>query len=314
MQMTTLGKTGLEVSKLGAGLATIGLRMTRDELDDAGRALNTFLDNGINFLDAAECSGIAHEAIGRFVAHRRGEYVVATKVGHNPDGYYLLVGRPWTAKTINITLDRILKTLGMDHVDILQLHSCNMLVLQRGEAVQALLDLKKAGKTRFTGYSGDGAEALWAIRSGHFDTLQTTFNLVDQRARYEILPEAAKANMGVIIKRPIANAAWGASEPPRAVPCDVSETPTLMDYHQRYLAMTELGLLPANAPADRIALAMGFLFAHPKVHTAIAGSRNPAHIKSNIDILENKLPIPTNVVEDLYRRYDDAGYFWPQWG
>ena len=172
MEMTTLGRTGLKVSRLGAGLAGIGLRLSRAEVDKAGRVLNTFLDNGINFLDAAECYGIAHEAIGRYVSHRRDEFVLATKVGHNPNGFYLLIGRPWSAKTIEITLDQILKTLGTDHVDILQLHSPNMLVLERGEAIEAIEKAKKAGKTRFIGYSGDNAEALWAVNSGRFDTLQ----------------------------------------------------------------------------------------------------------------------------------------------
>jgi len=313
MEMTTLGRTGLKVSKLGAGLATIGLRLSRAEVDKAGRILNTFLDNGINFLDAAECYGIAHEAIGRYVGHRRDEFVLATKVGHNPGGFYLLTGRPWSAKTIETTLDQILKTLGMDHVDILQLHSPNMLVLERGEAIEALEKAKKAGKTRFIGYSGDNAEALWAVNSGRFDTLQTSFNLVDQRARYEILPQAARNNIGVIVKRPIANGAWGASKPPEAYPGDTGETPVLFDMYQRYLAMNELGPLPASAPKDRIELALGFLFAHPQVSTAIVGSRNPDHIKSNIEILK-RLPIAKEVVKELCRRYDDVGYFWPQWG
>jgi aryl-alcohol dehydrogenase-like predicted oxidoreductase len=84
-------------------------------------------------------------------------------------------------------------------------------VLERGDVIRALQDARDAGKTRFIGYSGDNEEALWAVRSGVFDTLQTSFNLVDQRARRELLPAAVEQGMGILIKRPMGNGTWGAA-------------------------------------------------------------------------------------------------------
>ena len=87
MEFTTLGNTGLKVSRLGAGLVEIGNQLTFDEVDQAAQVLNTALDNGITFFDTAECYGISEELIGRTVAHRRPEFVLATKAGHIAGGY-----------------------------------------------------------------------------------------------------------------------------------------------------------------------------------------------------------------------------------
>ena len=313
MKTRILGKTGLEVTLLGAGQSPIGMMMSRDEMDDAGRALNTFLDEGINFLDTAPCYIMSQETMGRFISHRRSEYLLATKTGHHPDGFHLLTGRPWTAATIRESIERSLKTLKTDYVDLLQLHSCNLRVLQRGEAIEALQAAKQAGKTRFIGYSGDGDEAIWAVNSGHFDTLQTTYNLVDQDARSEVLPLAAEKDMGVIIKRPIANGAWGAPTPPVAGPEDIGEPAVMLNYFERAKAMQEGGPIP-GAPGDRIELAMGFVFSQPEVHTAIVGTRKPDHIRANIDMVENRLPLAAETVAELHRRFDDVGYWWPPHG
>ena len=97
MQQTTLGRTGLQVSRLGAGLAEIGFQLSLDEEARAGNVLNTALDAGINFLDTAACYNVSEELIGQTIAHRRDEYVLATKAGHVTGGYE---GEAWSAKTV----------------------------------------------------------------------------------------------------------------------------------------------------------------------------------------------------------------------
>jgi aryl-alcohol dehydrogenase-like predicted oxidoreductase len=182
--MATLGKTGLKVSRLGAGLAEIG---TLSDVSVAGQLLNAALDGGINFLDTAACYDSSEEWIGRTISHRRREYILATKAGHLTGEYE---GKEWAAKTILDSIERSLLRMRTDYVDVVQLHSCSVDILERGEVIQALLDAKRAGKTRHIGYSGDHEAALWAIASGKFDMLQTTFNLVDQEARKELFPKA----------------------------------------------------------------------------------------------------------------------------
>ena len=302
MNRRPLGNTGLEVSKLGIGLAEIGMHLSPADQSRAAVVLNTALDNGVNLLDTAACYGNSEELIGDAVSGRRDEYVLATKCGHaTPDE----TGEAWTAQTVTRSIDRSLRRLKTDRVDIVQLHSCSVDTLEHGEVIRALEDARAAGKTRFIGYSGDNEAAAWAVNSGVFATLQTTLNLVDQNARRGLLNDARRAGMGVIIKRPIANGIWGGG------PDQPVATSRYDDINERVMAMMNAGPV-RGAPADRILLALGFTFAHPQVDTAIVGTTNPDHLLSNIELMNSGVGLPHGVVEELYRRFDALGTDWHQ--
>lgn len=301
MEKHGLGNTGLEVSRLGAGLAEIGNQLTFADEEKAAQVLNTALDSGINFLDTSACYNISEELIGRTIAHRRDEYVLATKCGHITGGYE---GEEWTSETVSHSIDRSLKRMRTDTLDLVQLHSCGVDILEQGEVIEALQAARNAGKTRFIGYSGDNEAARWAVDSGLFDTLQTSFNLVDQNARTKLFSQAKAQGMGIIVKRPIANGAWGATESPSGY---------ADEYFRRAQAMLAEGPLNA-APDNRILLALGFTLAHPEVDTAIVGTQNPGHMQSNIRMVENDLPIDDGVIQELYRRFDNLGQEWNQRG
>ena len=232
METRQLGNTGLTVSRLGVGLSEIGGLELWTRWRKQAEVLNRALDGGITFLDTAACYDVSEELVGRTVAHRRHEYVLATKCGHVTGGYE---GKEWTAQTVTDSIDRSLVRLKTDYVDIVQLHSCGVDVLERGDVIEALLAAKQAGKIRFAGYSGDNEAAAWAIASGYFDTLQTSFNLADQRAHTRLFPQAQEAGMGVIVKRPIANGAWGASSSPSGY---------ADQYFRRAQALQKMGPLP----------------------------------------------------------------------
>lgn len=299
MEKRSLGHTGLEVSRLGVGLAEIGHGLTFAQEAQAARVLNTALDAGINFLDTSACYGISEELIGRTIPHRRREYVLATKCGHVAGGYD---GEEWTAQTIRDSIDRSLSRMRTDYVDLVQLHSCGVDVLERGEVIQALQEARQEGKTRYIGYSGDNEAAEWAIDSEVFDTLQTSFNLVDQRARSRLFPKAKAKGMGIIAKRPIANGAWGAIESPSGY---------ADPYFERAQTMAAMGPLP-DAIKHRILLALGFTFAHDQVDTIIVGTRNPDHMTENIEWVHTRLPINATVVQELQRRFEQVGQDWVQ--
>ncbi len=195
METARLGKTGLAVGRLEIGLGSIGGWSTTADVDRAGRLLNGALDGGIDFLDTAACYRTSEELIGKAIAHRRDEYVLATKAGHVTGGYS---GEPWTARTIADSIDRSLRRMQTDRVDLMQLHTCDVEELERGEVVDALLQAKRQGKTRFVGYSGDDEAALWAMESGLFDTVQTSFSVFDQRARSRLFARVEAAGLGLI--------------------------------------------------------------------------------------------------------------------
>ena len=302
MQKRKLGKTGLMVSRLGVGLSEIGSQLTISEESRAAEVLNVALDNEINFLDTAACYGISEELIGRTISNRRKEFFLSTKAGHAVGDN---AGQSWTYQTVQDSIDRSLRRMKTEHIDIVHLHSCDVDTLQKGDVIQALQDAKQAGKTRFIGYSGDNDSAMWAVKSGFFDTLQTSFNIVDQKARVGLLKQAREKGMGIIVKRPIANAVWGADQSPSAY---------ASEYFRRYKVMIQKGSQPDGRQEHPIMLALGFVLAHDEADTAIVGTSSPQHMLKNIDWVEHQLPVDQQWIEWLHRRFEEVGKDWPQKG
>ena len=303
MIKSTLGNTGLEISQLGIGLAEIGrLELDDNGLKQAGLLLNTALDLGINFFDTAECYDNSETIVGKVVKDRRQEYILATKCGHLIEDYGGDEYANWSKDGIQTSIERSLLRLQTDYVDLIQLHSPLLDILKKGEAIEALEKLKKEGKTRFIGCSGDNDVALWAAKCGVFDTIQTSFNVTDQLARKQLLQYTKQHNLGLIAKRPIANAAWGAVSSP-------SEYAN--EYFERAKTLLKLGTV-VDSPEDRFVLSIGFVLGHEEINTAIIGTTNSEHLIENVKIIENELPISNSTILDLHRRFDNEGKNWKQ--
>lgn len=269
----TFGKTGLSIAVLGFGGAEIGYENTDQKTVD--ELLNAALDAGLDVVDTAECYINSEEQIARAIGYRRKDYHLFTKVGHwVPDA------KPkdfaWTKEGVLASIERSLKRLNTDVLELVQLHSCNIDILKRGECIEGLEAAKQSGKTRFIGYSGDAAAARFAVESGRFDTLQTSVNICDQECIELTLPLAREKNMGVIAKRPIANAVWRYDAPPKN------------DYHTEYYhRIQKLGYDFAKGdqakdtgPEGAAGIALRFtLMQH--VHTAIVGTSNPKRWAQN---------------------------------
>ena len=306
MQTVPFGKTGFETSRLGVGLSEIGSQLSISDQDQASDVLNTALDSGINFLDTSACYGISEQLVGKGISHRRNDYFLATKAGHVALGYE---GEAWTYQTVVDSIDRSLQLLQTDHVDLVQLHSCEIDVLEKGDVIRALQEAEQAGKTRFIGYSGDNEAAHWAVDSGLFASLQTSYNLVEQRARTSKLLEKATANgMGTIIKRPIAGGVWGKSRPEAGID-DAGRYNT--PYLERAKAIRALGDIE-NEPDDGILTALGYTLGDPNVSVAIVGTTNPSHMATNIKQIDNDLPIQKSVIAELNRRFEELDTDWAQ--
>ena len=305
MQKVQFGSTGFETSRLGVGLSEIGSFELSDQAQ-ATNVLNTALDNGINFLDTSACYGISEELVGNGVSQRRDDYFLATKAGHVARGYE---GEAWTFQTVVDSIDRSLRLLQTDHVDVVQLHSCDIDVLEKGDAIRALQEAQQAGKTSFIGYSGDNESAHWAVDSGLFATLQTSYNLVEQRARTTgLLEKAIAKGMGTIIKRPIAGGVWGKSRPDAA---DQTASNYNTPYLERAKSVRTLGSIE-NEPDDAILTSLGYTLSDPNANVAIVGTTNPSHMATNVRQIDNDLPIPDCVIAELNRRFEQLDKDWAQ--
>ena len=289
MEKRQLGKTDMNVSVLGFGGAEIGYEGATPDVVE--RLLNSALDAGLNLVDTAECYESSEELIGQTVSHRRHDFYLFTKCGH-PRG---VGSEDWSKASILESIERSLRRLKTDRVDLVQLHSCSEAVLKKGEAIEALQEARERGYTRYIGYSGDSQAARFAVNSGAFDTLQTSINIADQEAIELTLPVAKERGMGVIAKRPIANAAWKSGHKP------------IDSYQHTYwdrLKKLEYDFIRGRAVDQSIAHALRFTLSVPGVHTAIVGTTKPERWQENAKLLEAG-PLSEEEFNAIRERWDD---------
>jgi aryl-alcohol dehydrogenase-like predicted oxidoreductase len=283
------GRTGLSVSPLGLGAGELGDGALDDR--DVEDLLHSAVELGITLIDTARSYGLSEERIGRFVATRRDRVVLSTKVGYGVDGV-----PDWTAACIRLGIDQALVRMATDRIEIVHLHSCPVDVLERGDVVTALHDARRAGKIRCAAYSGDNEALEWAMASGHFDSLQLSWNLCDQRAA-AVIDRADRAGLGVIAKRPLANAPWRFAARPVGHEAEL--------YWERWQALgLDRGALPWDELAARFA-------AHAAgVSAAIIGTRQIVHLRHNAELVaRGALPVP--VVNAIRARFQAVGSDWP---
>lgn len=270
MEKRQLGKTDMRVSVLGFGGAEIGYEGATAETVE--KLLNSALDAGLNLVDTAECYESSEELIGQTIGHRRSDFYLFTKCGH-PRG---VGSEDWSKGSILESIERSLRRLKTDRVDLVQLHSCSESVLRKGEAIEALQTARDRGYTRYIGYSGDSHAAKFAVEAGVFDTLQTSINIADQEALELTLPIAQERGLGVIAKRPIANAAWKSGHKP------------IDSYQHTYwdrLRKLDYDFIRNRSVEQSIAHALRFTLSVPGVHTAIVGTTKPERWQENAQLL-----------------------------
>jgi aryl-alcohol dehydrogenase-like predicted oxidoreductase len=256
------GQTGLRVPVLGFGAMQAG--DPRVPEDHAARLLNHALDLGLTLIDTARSYGLSEERIGRHLAHRRGEFVLSTKVGYGAEGH-----ADWTYPCVVAGVEAACKRLHTDVIDIVHLHSCDLDRLESGEVVEALEDCRQAGKLRVAAYSGDSAALRYAIALGAFGSVQASVNLCDQEA-LPALAEAHACGLGTIAKRPLAGQPWRAAGP--------SPEPVHREYARRFDVLRGE---PGFDAADLEALTLRFAAYSPGVDCAIVGGTSLDHLAQN---------------------------------
>lgn len=278
MHTRNFGNTGLLVPALGLGAGPLGDLRVSDLA--ATRLLHEALDLGVTLIDTARSYGASEARIGRALRGRRAQALISTKVGYGIDGV-----PDWTADAVTRGVEEALISLGVEWIDIVHLHSCPEDVLARGDVSSALTSLVRAGKVRVAAYSGDDGPLVRAVESGGFGSIEMSVSPWDQGGIDRALWKAKDRGMGVIAKRPLANAWWTHTERP--------ERPDIAAYWDRgrALGLPDFGL-------TREALALRFTVFTWGVDCAIAGTTQPSHLRDLVKIVDQG-PLPEEVVRGV---------------
>lgn len=290
MQKRALGSTGLNVSQIGFGALEIGRDWAPDVNSDpshpdekeAAHVLNGILDLGINFIDTAPAYWHSEEFIGKAISHRRTEFILATKVGEHcdPEGSIY----DYSGNACVQFIENSLRKLKTDHIDLLQIHSASVEVLERGEVLEAMLRAKQQGKVRFVGMTGGVRECLRAIELGGYETVQFPYNLLTLDSEERLLSLAREKGIGVIIMRGLAGGKL------------TSKFENLKDEELREKIRGLVPFTGEGTSAEDIAhLAIQYILAEQAVSTIILGTRRLERVRENL--ARAAKPIPTDLIE-----------------
>ncbi|MBV9322744.1 MAG: aldo/keto reductase [Chloroflexi bacterium] len=304
LPMRTLGRTGLLVTQLGYGAMELRGAPRGRPIDDeqAKRILNAVLDSGINYIDTSIDYGVSEELIGRHLADRRSEYLLASKCGcwagearePTADGRQPHV---FTRENVVAGVEQSLRRMRTDYLDVVQFHaSPSPATLQEEGALDALLGLQRAGKVRFVGMSGTLPNLPDQIAMDVFDVFQIPYSAV-QREHEAAISSAARHGAGTVIRGGTARGAL-ADDKENSAPLGMS-TGQVRDIW----AQADLDDLLDGASRQEFILR--FTFSHPDMHTTIVGTSDVGHLEANL-AAARKGALPADVYAEAKRRLSAA--------
>jgi aryl-alcohol dehydrogenase-like predicted oxidoreductase len=294
VQYRTLGRTGVQVSTLVLGAMNF-TEAGRTGQDEADAIVDAALDAGINLIDTADWygQGQSEEAVGKAIAGRRDDIVLATKANMpmSDERNHQGSSRRW----LFTALEDSLRRLGVDHVDLYQIHRWDPTTGDE-ETLSALTDLQRAGKIRYFGSSTFPAyrivQAQWAARenkTSRYVTEQPPYSILQRGIEAHVLPVTQEYGMGVLAWSPLASG-WlsGAIRAGRETSTNRSAfRPQMFDLdvptnRAKLDAVEKLAAVADSAGLTMIQLALGFVTAHPGVTSAIIGPRTIEHLRSQL--------------------------------
>ncbi|HSB69112.1 MAG TPA: aldo/keto reductase [Candidatus Methylomirabilis sp.] len=294
MHYRTLGRTGLRVSEVGFGAWAIGgpaklgeVEIGWGEVDDALslRAIEAAYEAGVTFFDTSDAygAGRSERLLGKALKAKRDRVVIATKVGNRSvDGRWV---KDFSREWITQALDGSLARLGMDYVDLYQLHSPTDTADYRAETFEALEALKAQGKIRSYGVSvGPAAHGPWVIRNTRADTIQVVYNLLEREPEQELLALAQAQGVGIIARVPLASGfLTGKFAADVTFPASDhrGRTYTVEKIRQMVGQVARLGFLTEGRRRTLAQAALQYCLSHPAVSTVIPGAKTPEQARAN---------------------------------
>ncbi|MBM4035619.1 MAG: aldo/keto reductase [Planctomycetes bacterium] len=297
MQKVTLGRTGLEVSRLGLGGLFVASFASPE--DQAVKAVHRALDLGVNYIDTAPGYHNSEEVLGKALKGVTQPVTLSTKFGGRPQPF-----KPQDKACLLASMEQSLKLLGRDSVDMLLIHEPDRpgqydwwtdWVEINGPVLEVLADLKKQGVIRFIGLGGTTtSELAHLIRSGKFDVVLTAFNysLLWREAALEVIPAARERHMGIIAGSPLQQGALS-----RKFEGAVSDK-TYWLYKARRDQFKKLYAFVDECGIPLPELALRFVISNPDIHCVLMGARSPEEVEQNFRTCE-KGPLPGDILKGL---------------
>ena len=300
MKYRTLGRTGIEVSEIGYGAWGIGgVQWTGGDDEEAKRALNLAIDQGLNFIDTALAYGDGHSErlVGEVARSRKERIYIATKVPPKNlewPARDVPLRRVFTRDYIVMCTEQSLRNLGVETIDLQQLHVWHDNWTDESEWIDALLRLREQGKVRYFGLSLNDYQpwnAIKALRQGHIDTVQVIYNIFEQAPEDELYPVCQELNVGVIARVPFDEGGLtGAVRPDSVFPDnDFRSWFFRGDRKQKVFDRVERLKLLLGSEAENLAeLALRFTLSHDSVSAVIPGMRSTKNVTANISISDGR--------------------------
>jgi aryl-alcohol dehydrogenase-like predicted oxidoreductase len=316
MEYRELGRTGWKVSAIGFGAWAIGSAWGPVDDDASMAALHRAVDLGVNFFDTADVYGDGHSErlIARLRRERREPIVVATKAGRRLNPH---VAAGYTRENVAAFVERSLRNLETDTIDLLQLHCPPTDVYYVPELFGALDDMVRQGKLRFYGVSVERVEeALKAIEYPGVQSVQIIYNVFRQRPADIFFAEAARRRVGVLARLPLSSGVLTGrmsretSFPPddhrqfnrHGEAFDRGETFSGVDYELALSVVEDLRpLVPEGWTLTEFALR--WILMADAVTAAIPGARRPSQVEQNCRAADRP-PIPASTLSRVREIYD----------
>ncbi len=316
MNYRELGRTGWKVSEISFGTWAIGGTWGTVDDKESIAALHRSLDLGVNFFDTADVygDGRSERLLAQLRKERREEFYVATKAGRRLDPH---IASGYNRQNLTGFVERSLKNLETEALDLLQLHCPPTEVYYMPEVFGVLDDLVKAGKLRYYGVSVEKVEeALKAIEYPEVQSVQIIFNIFRQRPADLFFSEAQRRRVGILARVPLASGLLTGKLTPdskfaeddhrtfnrHGESFDRGETFSGLDYETGLQAVEALRpLVPSGLAMAQMALRWILMF--PAVTCAIPGAKRPQQAEENI-LAASLPPLPASSMAEIREIYD----------
>jgi aryl-alcohol dehydrogenase-like predicted oxidoreductase len=297
MQYRTLGKTGFSISEISLGTWQVGGKWGEPfSHETADHILNAAVDAGINFIDTADVygDGESEKAVGRLVRSHPGQRIyVATKCGRRLQPHTAEAYQPAALRGF---VEDSLRNMGLETIDLIQLHCPPTEVYYRPEIFELFDQLKQEGKIQNLGVSVEKVEeGLKALEYPNVTTIQVIFNMFRQRPAELLFKEAQRRDVGIIVRVPLASGLLTGKFSPQTqfapddhrnfnrdgAAFDKGETFSGVDYETGLAAVEELKKVFPSQP-NLAPLALRWVLAFPEVSCVIPGASRPEQLTSNL--------------------------------